>query len=255
VNAGSSNTVEIFANLGMNETESILPQYAFAVEIVGLKLHNDILQECESRLIPSADSLEAIRNKLKGQTSGKGGEDDVIIKDARSNITIYDPICQGKICEIPARGQDCKHTECFDLEIFLQARPREKPHHPSDADSWKCPICLKDVRPDRIVVDGFLKDVRDKLIMDGKARTRVITVDADGTWTPKEEEEMDSARSTPDFDAAATKGASEPAVAAMNAPLTRPSYPLLPEAGATRLSVPPAQESRQMIVIDLSNDD
>lgn len=34
---------------------------------------------------------------------------------------------------LPARGHDCKHVQCFDLESYLQLN--------CDRGSWRCPVC------------------------------------------------------------------------------------------------------------------
>lgn len=34
---------------------------------------------------------------------------------------------------LPARGQDCKHIQCFDLESYLL--------HNLERNTWRCPIC------------------------------------------------------------------------------------------------------------------
>ncbi|KIW08803.1 uncharacterized protein PV09_00737 [Verruconis gallopava] len=192
---GLENTLEIFMNVAFDHPSISL--YAYAVEIVDTWSHKTILENCKRHVILSEDSLGAIKSSLLLRASGN--DDDVIIDDAKINITIYDPISQGKICEMPARGKHCKHRECFDLPIFLQSRPRERSGWPSDTDSWKCPICLADVRPQHLVVDGFLKDVRDKLVHEGKSKVRTIVVHSDGSWLPKMEDNISSRRSTPEL--------------------------------------------------------
>jgi hypothetical protein len=245
------NALEIFANIAYEEALKLLPQYAFAIEVIGVNTHKTIMEQCQRRVISSEDSLRAITVGLKRSTlSTEEEDDDLIIDDARTNIMIYDPICQGKICDIPARGEDCKHRECFDLLTFLQTRPREKPSWPSEADAWKCPICLLDVRPARIVVDGFLKEVKDKLISEGKEKTRTIVVEASGSWAPKiEENGGDSGRSTPE-----AEEASMPAMFSTNGGSdTVPQVTTaIPPPTAAPLQVP---RKRQPIVIDLSDDD
>jgi hypothetical protein len=190
------NKLEIFINSSLDDPA--ITEHAFVVEIVSAKSHETIMKECESRTISSEASLKAIMDSLNRGAFTDGDDDDIIIDNAKMNIMIYDPIGQGQVCELPARGKDCKHRECFDLVTFLRTRPREKPHWPSDPDAWKCPICLGDVRPHRIIIDGFLKEVRDKLVSEGKEKVRTIIVDSDGTWTAKIEEGISSERSTPE---------------------------------------------------------
>lgn len=196
VRAGQENKLQIIANFGDEEAAALLPHYAFAVEVIGMHTHEAILELCQSKVTPSNECLRSIVDGLRPDRDAE--DDEVVIDDAKRNINIYDPISLDKICEIPVRGQDCKHAECFDLAIFLASRTPEKSYLPCDVDVWKCPICAADVRPHRMFVDGFLKDVHDRLMREGKAETRVITVTADGTWVPKKiKEDLGSRQPTP----------------------------------------------------------
>ena len=47
-------------------------------------------------------------------------------------ISLKCPI-SGKRMSLPARGQECKHLQCFDLEAYLRLN--------GDRGSWKCPVC------------------------------------------------------------------------------------------------------------------
>jgi len=47
--------------------------------------------------------------------------------------------------QTPARGEDCRHLNCFDLLSFLTMN-RLRPN-------WKCPICMKDLSILHIRID------------------------------------------------------------------------------------------------------
>lgn len=47
-------------------------------------------------------------------------------------VTLKCPITFKKI-SLPARGQECRHLTCFDLESYLQIN--------CERGSWRCPIC------------------------------------------------------------------------------------------------------------------
>jgi len=42
------------------------------------------------------------------------------------------PITYKRI-SLPARGSECKHVQCFDLESYLQLN--------SERGAWRCPVC------------------------------------------------------------------------------------------------------------------
>ena len=49
------------------------------------------------------------------------------------NISLRCPITYKRI-NMPARGQECKHLQCFDLESYLRLNGDR-------GGSWKCPVC------------------------------------------------------------------------------------------------------------------
>ena len=65
-------------------------------------------------------------------------------------MSLFDPYTWDLI-NTPARGNRCKHGQCFDLKTFIAfmftARNR----------NWKCPICSKDAR--KFMVDEEQKAV------------------------------------------------------------------------------------------------
>ena len=48
---------------------------------------------------------------------------------------------------LPARGHDCKHLQCFDLETYLK--------YNGEKGSWKCPVCNKPAPLEGLEVDQF----------------------------------------------------------------------------------------------------
>lgn len=49
-----------------------------------------------------------------------------------AQVSLKCPITFKKIV-LPARGHDCKHIQCFDLESYLQLN--------CERGSWRCPVC------------------------------------------------------------------------------------------------------------------
>jgi hypothetical protein len=104
-----------------------------------------------------------------------------------SNLTInlFDPFSASKICDIPVRSKACLHNDCFDLDTFLDTRRRKG--DVSVPDGWRCPICNADARPNHLIVDGFLEEVKKQLDAQNLSNTRAIIVQQDGSWIPKPE--------------------------------------------------------------------
>ncbi|KAK7991941.1 hypothetical protein PG996_013046 [Apiospora saccharicola] len=170
-----------------------------AVEVVETLSHSFVLalnNLTVGSTIPAEHTLSVIRKRLGGP-SGDTDDDDIAIVASDLTIKIADPFsfC---IFNIPVRGANCEHLECFDLETWLNTRPSKKscvcgskdanckvcPREPSFADKWKCPICGEDARPQVLRIDGFLSEVRAALASQGRLATKDIAVSADGSWKP-----------------------------------------------------------------------
>lgn len=132
-------------------------------------------------------------------------DDDMQLMTNDISISITCPFLS-KMFNIPARGKSCRHRECFDLESFLETRALEQPRNLDaewsrkfgdeklvSAAYWVCAICGKDARPQELVVDGFLRDVRERLI-ESDPEARMIVVSEDGSWKVKVDEEEGKGR-------------------------------------------------------------
>lgn len=220
------NTIEVFSNLKSDDVATPV-NYAFAVEVVGVMTEEEIVGGCP--IVPVEDVLDSIKSSLaSGDT-----DDDVAVVSSNLSIKLFDPFSGCKIFDVPARGRSCRHRDCFDLETFLQTRRRRRPGWASEVDDWRCPICKGDVRPQSLVVDGFLLEVRIKLAERGLLNTRTIVVEQDGSWKPKME------RIERRYNSATPKHQSLAAEA-------RPSSTLTPHS----IAIPPTAE-----VIDLGDED
>lgn len=49
--------------------------------------------------------------------------------------------------EIPVKGKDCLHMDCFDLMVFLEMNVQPT------AARWKCPTCKQLAPLDRLMID------------------------------------------------------------------------------------------------------
>lgn len=169
--------------------------YALAIETVGVSSHSTITSRIPT--LPAAQSLAAIKRSFSNPSHSSSGDDDedFIMTSSTLTIPLFDPFRADRICAIPVRGAACLHRDCFDLETFLSQCRREEPGYPCVPDCWRCPICKGDVRPQTLVKDGFLMEVREELGRRGMLGTRAIVVEADGGWRPRAEEKGTGVRS------------------------------------------------------------
>lgn len=118
-------------------------------------------------------------------------EEDIIVENDSLIISLADPF-SSVIYDIPIRGINCRHLECFDLETWLRTRPCKPSRHekgrsnkePCMVDVWKCPICGLDARPPSLQVDDYFAEIRATLFARGQERVKKVQVDPKGNWTP-----------------------------------------------------------------------
>ena len=165
-------------------------KYIIGVEVVETRSHDSLLTMIKSQRVSADETLQKIQQRLCPSDS-----DDLIIEDETLSVSIADPFSSAMF-EVPIRGADCKHLECFDLETWLQTRPlkpklnggkRSIGGEPSLVDVWKCPICSLDARPPSLQIDEFFVQVRKTLLEQNEPGVKSITINANGTWNPVQE--------------------------------------------------------------------
>ena len=161
--------------------EEAKKDFYFAVELIHFVDHTDVASMPSH--LSAKDSLAAITSAL---TSSQ--DDELSFTDPFVSIDLVDPF-MATMWRQPVRGKLCKHRECFDLQAFLLSRTSKMKEGPTNPDQWLCPICKKDARPANLVVDDFLRQIRDVLEEQGNGDARAILVRQDGRWEAKIEKE------------------------------------------------------------------
>lgn len=169
---------KVIAGLIGPPKEDDLAQYALAVESIHVIDHKHALEVAVS--VPAHKVLEQIKASL---TSKPGDDDDLTVVDNTITIDLIDPF-SARIFDIPVRGLSCRHRECFDHEIYLQTRNE---NWSCMVDEWRCPICGADARPQNLIVDCFLAEVKEELVTQKRIDTKTIVIDENGTWRAKRE--------------------------------------------------------------------
>jgi len=157
-------------------------QYALAVEIIHVVDHKRALDLAVP--VPAHEITNPIKASL---TTKPGNDDDLTVVNNTITIDLIDPF-SARIFDMPVRGLACRHRECFDHEIYLQTRNSK---WPSMVDEWRCPMCGADARPQNLILDCFLVEVREELTRQKRYDTKTIVIEEDGTWRPKAETRND----------------------------------------------------------------
>jgi len=72
---------------------------------------------------------------------------------------------------LPARGHDCKHVQCFDLESYLQMN--------CERGAWRCPVCSKPAPLEGLEVDQYIWGILNSLQGNDVDE---VTIDASASW-------------------------------------------------------------------------
>jgi hypothetical protein len=185
VRAGS-NTLNIVC-LGNAEDKST---YVASIEVFECCTEARIKwQVCKERHVDVLGSKAEIMRRLS--KSNDSNDNDVIVSSDTVTIGVHCPF-SFKLIGTPVRGRACAHLECFDFDNYMGSRKREQPALPPRDDAYKCPHCGGRVRPEDLIMDGFLDGVlstmreQQAIYEDVKS----IIVDRNGNWEAKREKEM-----------------------------------------------------------------
>lgn len=137
-----------------------------------------VLQTLHKRnLLPLEHSVQKIKRNLslpsEGQAPGSDAAGQQNGGQQCAKISLKCPITKSRI-RLPARGHECKHVQCFDLEAYLMIN--------SERGSWRCPECSKSAITDTLEIDQYIwailntlsnSDV-DEVIIDSSANWRAL---------------------------------------------------------------------------------
>uniref|UniRef100_A0A672PTJ9 Zinc finger MIZ-type containing 1 n=1 Tax=Sinocyclocheilus grahami TaxID=75366 RepID=A0A672PTJ9_SINGR len=98
------------------------------------------------------------------------GDDGV--EQTAIRISLKCPITFRRI-QLPARGHDCKHMQCFDLESYLELN--------CERGSWRCPVCNKAALLEGLEVDQYMWGILNAL---QNSEFEEVTIDPSCSWRP-----------------------------------------------------------------------
>lgn len=98
----------------------------------------------------------------------KEAEDDDIEAGA-ATMSLKCPLSYTRI-QTPSRSKHCSHVQCFDAESFFSVNEQ--------TPAWDCPVCHKHIKPEDLLMDGYVDDILKKVPQDEES----VIVEPDGTW-------------------------------------------------------------------------
>ena len=125
-------------------TDSRANDFTIALIVCGSTTDSSLISSiCEE---PQESCIRRIQRILKVKS-------DLLVDDNRK-LDLRCPISLERL-SIPARGSECMHMRCFDLNVFVNVN-----RHTSNINlRWKCPICYKLILPENIVIDTYVKEI------------------------------------------------------------------------------------------------
>ncbi|XP_054895268.1 zinc finger MIZ domain-containing protein 2-like isoform X2 [Poeciliopsis prolifica] len=149
--------------------------HLFVLQLVHRPTVRSVLQGLmKKRLLPAEHCVTKIkRNFSSGSipgTPGLNGEDGV--EQTAIKVSLKCPITFRRI-QLPARGHDCRHIQCFDLESYLQLN--------CERGTWRCPVCNKTALLEGLEVDQYMLGI---LIYVEHSDYEEITIDPVCSWKP-----------------------------------------------------------------------
>lgn len=98
------------------------------------KNFGSLLTSSGSNLCDQADKAPSLEPEASlGSLGPSGSMSSMDSCSSAVKVSLRCPITFNRI-NLPARGQDCKHLQCFDLESYLRLNGDR-------GSGWKCPVC------------------------------------------------------------------------------------------------------------------
>ncbi|KPP62200.1 zinc finger MIZ domain-containing protein 2-like [Scleropages formosus] len=149
--------------------------HLFVLQLVHRPSVRSVLQGLmKKRLLPAEHCITKIKRNFSSGTipgtPGLNGEDGV--EQTAIRVSLKCPITFRRI-QLPARGHDCRHIQCFDLESYLQLN--------CERGTWRCPVCNKTALLEGLEVDQYILGI---LIYIQNSEYEEITIDPVCSWKP-----------------------------------------------------------------------
>ncbi|KAF3853697.1 hypothetical protein F7725_014385 [Dissostichus mawsoni] len=129
-------TIERGDNKTSHKPLHLKHSHLFVLQLVHRPSVRSVLQGLlKKRLLPAEHCITKVKRNFSSVAASSGnptlnGEDGV--EQTAIKVSLKCPITFRRI-QLPARGHDCKHVQCFDLESYLQLN--------CERGTWRCPVC------------------------------------------------------------------------------------------------------------------
>jgi hypothetical protein len=150
-----------------------------------LDIANDI-QVCEEE--EARERVVTLLAPNWGGSDEKVGEDPAEESEAEITCVISNklrlrcPLSFERV-QIPVRGEQCVHLQCFGLGAYLESNSKMRAMN----NRWTCPVCNVVLKPQDLRIDGFVQNV----LRDTDEHIEEVAIAQDGSFRVIEEEDDD----------------------------------------------------------------
>eukprot|EP01113_Clastostelium_recurvatum_P043310 TRINITY_DN7136_c0_g1_i3.p1 TRINITY_DN7136_c0_g1~~TRINITY_DN7136_c0_g1_i3.p1 ORF type:complete len:491 (+),score=130.87 TRINITY_DN7136_c0_g1_i3:15-1487(+) len=119
---------------------------------------------------PEAIASRVIRTPRQDPSRWLSSGQDDEIAEVNCNVSLRCPLSHARI-SLPAKGQHCKHIQCFDLMSYVSYCVQQQ--------LWQCPVCNRSVPLHDLRIDSNFED-----ILQGAKHTDAqhVVLAPDGSW-------------------------------------------------------------------------
>ncbi|XP_028160885.1 zinc finger MIZ domain-containing protein 1 isoform X2 [Ostrinia nubilalis] len=149
--------------------------HLFVLQLVHRPSVRSVLQGLlRKRLLTADHCIAKIKMNFNQAPANNNGSNTANDRDSVEQtalkVSLKCPITFKKIT-LPARGHECKHIQCFDLESYLQLN--------CERGSWRCPVCNKPAQLEGLEVDQYMWGILNTL---NTSDVDEVTIDSGANW-------------------------------------------------------------------------
>lgn len=150
--------------------------HLFVLQLVHRPSVRSVLQGLlRKRLLPAEHCITKIKRNFSSVAANSAqlnGSAEDGVEQTAIKVSLKCPITFRRIT-LPARGHDCKHIPCFDLESYLQLN--------CERGAWRCPVCNKTALLEGLEIDQYIWGILTNL---GNTEFEEVTIDSTASWKP-----------------------------------------------------------------------
>lgn len=151
--------------------------HLFVLQLVHRPTVKSVLQGLlKKRLLPADACINKIKRNFGAGygMSGGGGPGEIDgVEQTAIKVSLRCPISFRRMT-LPARGSECKHIPCFDLQTYLELN--------AERGQWRCPICNKSAILEGLEVDQYIWGILNNTLNQGP-EVDEVTMDSKANWT------------------------------------------------------------------------